>query len=86
MTPMTVAQDWDAWAAAWTVLSRLFAQAPDAESLEQIRSGEMLASWPLPNGERAAEGLEQLRASRAQDETIEQVHAAIVRAGHARSA
>ncbi len=70
---MTRVQDWDAWAAAWTVLSRLFSQAPDAESLDQVRSAEMLESWPLPDGPRTAEGLAELAASREQGETAEQV-------------
>lgn len=73
MTHMTLTQDWDAWAAVWTVLGRLFGQAPNDESLDQVRSEEMLASWPLPEGQRTSEGLDLLRTSREQNETAEQV-------------
>ena len=54
---MTSAQDWDAWAATWTVLGRLFAGSPDRESLDRMRSAELLADWPLPDGVRTAEAL-----------------------------
>lgn len=71
---MTSPQLWDAWAAAWTVLGRLFQTAPNQETLDAIRSPEMLADWPLPDGERSAEGLALLAESAATGETAEQVH------------
>lgn len=70
---MTTPQQWDAFAAAWTVLGRLFSAAPDQDSLDQIRSPEMLADWPLPGGDRTAEGLALLARSAAADETAQQM-------------
>lgn len=71
---MTTAQEWDAWAATWTVLGRLFAAAPGQDSLDQIRSAEMLADWPLPGGERTDEGLALLTESATAGESAEQVY------------
>lgn len=71
---MTSAQDWDAWAATWTVLGRLFAGSPDRESLDRMRSAELLADWPLPDGVRTAEGLALLGRSAERGETVDDVH------------
>jgi len=71
---MTSAQDWDAWAATWTVLGRLFAASPDQDSLDRMRSAELLADWPLPDGERTTEGLALLGRSAARGETVDAVH------------
>lgn len=68
---MTTPQQWDAWAATWTVLGRLFAAAPDQETLDRVRSPEMLAVWPLPGGERSAEGVALLARSADTAETAE---------------
>lgn len=68
---MTTPQQWDAWAAIWIVLARLIAVAPDQNSLDQVRSPQMLADWPLPDGERTAEGLRLLGSSAAAGETAE---------------
>ena len=65
---MLNAQQWDAYAATWTVLARLFARHPDAETLERVRDPEMLADWPLAGGPRTAEGLALLAESAAKGE------------------
>lgn len=70
---MTTPEQWDAWAATWTVLGRLLAAAPDEASIEQVRSAEMLADWPMPDGDRTAEGIALLEQSRAENETVEAI-------------
>ncbi len=70
---MTTPEQWDSWAATWTVLGRLLAVAPDAESIDQVRSAEMLAEWPMPGGQRTAEGIALLEQSREQAETVEAI-------------
>lgn len=55
-------------AAAWTVLARLIAAPPTPEALDEVRSAELLADWPLPAGPRTDAGLALLAASAAAGE------------------
>ena len=71
---MTSPQQWDAWAATWTVLGRVFAAAPDQESLDRVREPEMLTEWPLAGGERTTEGLDLLAESSRAGEDAKAVY------------
>lgn len=70
---MTNQDQWDAWAATWTVLGRLLASAPDQETLDRVRAAEMLAEWPLPDSERASAGLALLAQSAVDGEDAAQI-------------
>ncbi len=58
---------------AWSVLGRLFAEAPDQPVLDETRSPELLDVWPLPDGPRTAEGTSALAESATLGETVDQV-------------
>lgn len=55
----------DAFAAVWTVLSRVLLTSPTQETLDAIRQPEMLADWPLDadQDEHTAAGLAALGRS-----------------------
>lgn len=64
----------DAFAAAWTALSRLLTAAPKQEVVDAVRAEEMLDQWPLGT-ERAANrrGLRLLARSREDGEEAAEV-------------
>lgn len=57
----------------WGVLGRLFAAAPYQQILDETRSAELLAVWPLPHGPRTAEGTAALAESATLGENVQQV-------------
>lgn len=57
----------------WSVLGRLFAEAPGQQVLDETRSAELLSVWPLPHGPRTAEGTAALAESATRGESGEQV-------------
>lgn len=54
----------DAFAASYTVLSRLLLSAPSQEVLDRTRDPELLADWPMPPTEPTRRGLGGLSRSR----------------------
>ncbi len=69
MTPDQI----DRLCATWTVLARLFDKAPDPGSLANMRSAEMLASWPMSPGPRTDEGVGLLLQSAEEVESADQI-------------
>ncbi len=63
----------DALAATWIVLARIFAAAPDQQTFDSVRSDDLLDDWPLPVQPKTKEGLDLLRASLAEDESLQDV-------------
>ena len=57
------AEDLDAFAAAYTVLSRLLLAAPAQDVLDSTRAPDMLAEWPMPATEITARGRDLLADS-----------------------
>lgn len=53
----------DAFAAAWTALSRLLLRPPLQGDLERVRDAGLLAVWPLDRDEATVEGLALLEQS-----------------------
>lgn len=53
----------DSLAAAWTVLARLIAAAPDETTLENMRCEAMLATWPLTESPQTEQGVARLLES-----------------------
>ena len=74
MNPIPQPDELDRFAAAFTVLSRLFLAPPDAQALDRLRDPSLLAGWPLPSA-TAEEGISRLVASAAAGETAEDVRA-----------
>ena len=54
----------DAFAASYTVLSRVLLSAPAQETLDRTRTPELLAEWPMPPTDPTRRGLDALSRSR----------------------
>lgn len=72
-SPHVTADDAEALATVWTVLSRVLAKAPSAEVVHNLQSPELLQDWPLLPRSRAvpdelAFGLEELARSGGRNE------------------
>lgn len=64
----------DAFAAAWTVLSRLLIQAPTQDLIDTVRSEHMVDQWPLDTSHPAnRRGIRLLARSRRAGETEAEV-------------
>ncbi len=64
----------EAFAAAWTALSRLLLRPPTQEDLDSVRDPELLGVWPLDRDEATAEGLALLAESDEDAEAVRRDH------------
>lgn len=74
MIPSPDSDQLDRFAAAFTVLARLFLAPPDSEALDRLRDPALLAGWPL-DSPTSVEGLGMLAASARDGETAGEVRA-----------
>ena len=64
----------DAFAAAWTVLSRVLLAPPTEVTLGTLRDPEMLADWPLSGDAHTERGLALLRGSTEDEGAVKDDH------------